>query len=247
MSMGSVFERPEDVNLYYMFYLGVDHPGSWNEISEESRQSLMDQGFWPEFDLQIMPVSKLDEILQQTFGIELKDVVLPVEWGYIEPEDAYCSNHSDAYIPDEFVITDVVESPDGTVAIHYFCESYFNTTADDFLYTVDLILTLRETQDGWQAVSNVLVNQNEYDSLYDRELIDIISTEEALKDWATSEKDLDDLAARSPAFAELMTRASAKDTFDWYGPECLNTLKSDPATAEYAEYLALLIVTVRAP
>ena len=245
-SLACPYESPSEVDLEYMFYLGVDHPGSWGEISAESRQALIEQGFWDELDIQIMPVPKLEEILQSTFGIGLKDVTIPERWGYIEAEDAYCSNHSDAFIPDDFTITDVIESSDGTVDIHCFYESYYNSAAENFLYTVDLILTLRQTADGYQAVSNVLTDVTEYDSLYDRELIDIISTEEALKDWATSEKELDDLAAHSPAFVELLTRNSAKDTFAWYGPECLKTLKSNPETAEYAEYLALLIVTFRA-
>ena len=250
-TMCSVFEKPEDVDLYYLFYLGVEHPGSWEDISPESRQSLIDQGFMEEFDLQIMPCDKLEEVLQATFGIGLADVTIPEHWGYIEAENAWCSNHSDAFIPDGFTITDVTDSPDGTVDIHYFCEGYYNPTTDDFLYTVDLILTLCETENGFRAVSNVLVNPSEYDSLYDRELIDIISTEEALADWAASENPgseeaLANLAALSPAFAELMTRSSALDTFAWYGPERISALKSDPETIDCAEHLALLIVSVRA-
>ena len=250
-AMASVFETPGDVDLYYLFYLGVEHPGSWDDISEESRQSLVDQGFLEEFDLQIMPCEKLEEVLQATFGIGLADVTIPERWGYIEAENAWCSNHSDAFIPDGFTITDVTEAPGGTVEIRYFCESFYHTGTDEFLNTVDLILTLQETEDGYLAVSNVLVNPNEYDALYDRELIDIISTEETLADWAASEdpgsgEALAKLAAGSPAFAELMTRASAKDTFAWYGPERLAALKSDPATASNAEHLALLIVSVRA-
>lgn len=251
-AVGCVFEKPEDIDLNYMFYLGVEHPGSWDDISAESRQSLIDQGLWTEFDLQIMPCDKLEKALQSTFGISLNDVTIPESWGYIEKENAYCSNHSDAYIPDAFTITNVIESPDGTVDIQYFCESYYSTAADDFLYTVDLILTLRETKDGYQAVSNVLVDRSEYDSLYDRELIDIISMEEALAVWAASEdpgsaEALADLAVHSPAFAELMTRASAKDTFAWYGPERITALKAEPETLQNAEHLALLIVSVRAP
>lgn len=251
-AIGCVFEKPEDIDLYYMFYLGVEYPGSWNDISAESRQSLVDQGFLTEFDLQIMPAAKLEEILQSTFDIGLKDVTIPESWGYIAAEDAYCSNHSDAYIPDAYTITNVTESPDGTVDIHYFCENYYNTATDDFLYTVDLILTLRETNDGFQAISNVLADQSEYDSLYDRELIDIISTEEALGVWANSDdpssaEALANLTILSPAFAELMTRSSARDTFSWYGPERIAALKADQENTQNAEHLALLIASVRVP
>ena len=90
-SIGCVYEKPEDVDLYYLFYLGVEHPGSWDDISEGSRQSLIDQDFFPEFDLQIMPCDKLEEALQTTFGIGLDDVAIPESWGYIEKENAYCS------------------------------------------------------------------------------------------------------------------------------------------------------------
>ena len=126
-SLGCVYENPAEINLEYLFYLGVNHPGSWDDICEESQQSLVDQGFWTEFDLQIMPAHKLEEALQSTFGIGLADVTIPDSWGYIAAEDAYCTNHSDAYVPDSFTITDVVESSDGTVEIHYFCENYFDT------------------------------------------------------------------------------------------------------------------------
>ena len=250
-SLGCLYEHPWELDLYYMFYLGVGYPGSWNEISEESRRKLVDEGFLEEFDLQIMPVETLDAALQDTFGVSLSSVEIPEEWGYIEAEDAYCSNHSDAFFPDAFTITNITESPDGMVQIHYFCESYYNTATDEYLSTVDLILTLREMNGSHQAVSNVLADQNEYDSLYDRELIDIISTEEALSDWAAAENPgsaeaLENLAAHSPAFAELMTRSTAKDTFAWYGPERIAALKADPQTLRNAEDLALLIVSVRA-
>ena len=155
-ALGCVFERPEEIDLYYMFYLGVEHPGSWDEISEESRQSLIGQGFWPELDLQIMPVEKLEEALQATFGIGLANVTIPEHWGYIEAEDAYCSNHSDAYFPGVPVIAEVED--DGTdVFIHYTIEGYYDTAADEFLDRAELTLHLERTGDGrLLAVSNLL-------------------------------------------------------------------------------------------
>lgn len=155
-AIGCVFEKPEDVDLYFMFYLGVEHPGSWDEISEESRQSLIGQGFWPELDLQIMPVEKLEEALQATFGIGLANVTIPEHWGYIEAEDAYCSNHSDAYFPGVPVIVDVED--DGTdVFIHYTIEGYYDTAADKFMDRAELTLHLERTGDGrLLAVSNLL-------------------------------------------------------------------------------------------
>lgn len=252
--LGCIFTSPEEIDLNHLFYNGFGI-GSWDLISAESEQYLIEQGFWQEMDLQPMPTAELEKALQMTFGISLGDVTIPAEWAYLEKEDFYCSNHNDAYMVDDFIITDVIEHTDGTVEIHYFCENYYNTATDDFLYTVDLIMTLKETAgESYEllVLSNVLANQNEYDTLYDRELIDIISTEEALANWATSDdpgsaEALADLAAHCPSFAELMTRSSALDTFAWYGPERIAALKSDPETTQNAEHLALLIASVRAP
>ena len=155
-SLGCLYEKPEDIDLYYMFYLGVGYPGSWNEISEESRQSLVDQGFWTEFDLQIMPCNKLEEALQSTFGIGLADVTIPKYWGYIEAEDAYCSNHSDAYFPGVPNIT-AVDDDGVNIRIHYTMEGYWIPDSEVFLDTANLILTLVRKDDGTiHAVSNLL-------------------------------------------------------------------------------------------
>ena len=142
-----LFFSKKDAVKDYMFYLGANYPGSWNEISEESRQSLVDQGFYPEIDLQIMPVNKLEEALQSTFGIGLADVTIPKYWGYIEAEDAYCSNHYDAYFPGVPVITSVEDNGD-TVHIHYTIEGFWDIAAEDFLDTAHLILGLKRLEDG---------------------------------------------------------------------------------------------------
>ena len=155
-SLGSVFEKPEDIDLYYLFYLGVEHPGSWDDISSESRDFLVEQGFMEEFDLQIMPVEKMDAILRDTFGIELKDVAMPREWRYIEAEDAYCSNHSDAYFPGVPNIT-AVEDDGETIVIHYTIDGYWIPDTGEFLDSAELVLTLKRLEGGTiHAVSNVL-------------------------------------------------------------------------------------------
>jgi hypothetical protein len=155
-SLGCIFEKPEDIDLYYLFYLGVEHPGSWDAISTESRDFLVEQGFMEEFDLQIMPVEKMDAILRDTFGIELKDMAMPTEWRYIEAEDAYCSNHSDAYFPGVPNIT-AVEDDSQTIVIHYTIDSYWLTATGEFLDTAPLVLSLVRNEDGTiHAVSNLL-------------------------------------------------------------------------------------------
>ena len=155
-SLGCLFEKPEDIDLYYLFYLGVEHPGSWDDISSESEEFLLGQGFMRDMDLQIMPVAKMEEILRQTFGIELKDVAMPKEWRYIEAEDAYCSNHSDAYFPGIPNIT-AVEDDGSTVTIHYTIDGFWLPDSGEFLDTAHLVLTLNRQEGGTiHAVSNVL-------------------------------------------------------------------------------------------
>lgn len=155
-SLGCLFEKPEDIDLYYLFYLGVEHPGGWADIADESRAFLVEQGFMEEFDLQIMPVEKMDAILRDTFGIELKDVAMPREWRYIEAEDAYCSNHSDAYFPGVPNIS-AVEDDGETIVIHYTIDGFWLPESGEFLDTAELVLTLKRLEGGTiHAVSNVL-------------------------------------------------------------------------------------------
>ena len=155
-SLGCIFEKPEDIDLYYLFYLGVDHPGSWDDISPESEEFLLSQNFMRDMDLQIMPVEKMEAILRQTFGIELKDVAMPKEWRYIEAEDAYCSNHNDAYFPGVPNIT-AVEDDGETIVIHYTIDGFWLPDSEEFLDPAHLVLTLNRQEDGAiHAVSNVL-------------------------------------------------------------------------------------------
>ena len=155
-SLGCIFEKPEDIDLYYLFYLGVEHPGSWDDISPESEEFLLNQGFLREMDLQILPVAKMEEALRDAFGIELKDVAMPTDWRYIEAEDAYCSNHSDAYFPGIPTITAVED--DGThITIHYTIDGYWIPSSEEFMDTAPLVLSLIRNDDGTiHAVSNLL-------------------------------------------------------------------------------------------
>ena len=155
-SLGCLFEKPEDIDLYYLFYLGVEHPCGWDDIAPESEEFLLSQNFMRDMDLQIMPVDKMDAILRDTFGIELKDVAMPREWRYIEAEDAYCSNHSDAYFPGVPNIT-AVEDDSQTIVIHYTIDGYWIPDTGEFLDSAELVLTLKRMEGGTiHAVSNVL-------------------------------------------------------------------------------------------
>ncbi len=155
-SLGCLYESPTEIDMSYMFYLGVDYPGSWNDICEDSRQKLIDQGFLEEMDLQIMPAEILEEALQSTFGVGLSYMVIPESWAYIYTEDAFCSNNNDAYFPGVPTIT-AVEDDGETIVIHYTIDGYWLPDSEEFLDPAELVLTLNRLEDGTiHAVSNLL-------------------------------------------------------------------------------------------
>lgn len=156
-AMGCVFEAPQEIDLNFMFYLGTGF-GGWSDISPESEQYLIGHGFIREMDLQVMPAGDINDILLATFGISIADVVIPQKWLYIQAEDAYCSNHNDAYHIGRVSITDVIESEDSTVTIYYTVDTYYNCKTDEFLDHPCLALTLQKSVDGqWLICSNTVV------------------------------------------------------------------------------------------
>ena len=155
-SLGCLYESPAEIDMNYMFYLGVNHPGSWADISDESRQTLLDAGFIEEMDLQLMPAELLEEALQSTFGMGLGYMEMPEEWAYIYNEDAFCSNHNDAYFPGVPTIT-AVEDDGRFITIHYTIESYWIPGGDCIYEVAPLVLSLVRNEDGTiHAVSNLL-------------------------------------------------------------------------------------------
>ena len=155
-SLGCLYESPTEIDLNYMFYLGVDHPGSWDELSTDARKALVLSGFFEEMDLQLMPAAKLEAALQETFGLGLADMTIPDQWCYVKDADLYCSNHNDAFFPGVPTIT-AVEDDGHFITIRYTIEGYWLTATDEFMETAPLVLSLVRNEDGTiHAVSNLL-------------------------------------------------------------------------------------------
>ena len=155
-SLGCLYESPTEIDMNYLFYLGVNQPGSWSDISDESRQTLLEAGFIEEMDIQIMPAEILEEALRSTFGIGLDYMEMPEEWAYIYNEDAFCSNHTDAYFPGVPVIT-AVEDDGHFITIHYTIEGYWVPGSDMIYDIAPLVLSLIRNEDGTiHALSNLL-------------------------------------------------------------------------------------------
>ena len=66
-AMGCVFTAPDEIDLEFLFYAGF-RDGSWDKLSPESEAALIEQGFWRDMDLQPMPVSKIEDVLNSTLA-----------------------------------------------------------------------------------------------------------------------------------------------------------------------------------
>lgn len=155
-AVGCLFEKPEDIDLFYLFYMGIGNKG-WQDISDESAQLLIEQGFTTDCTLHVMPVEELEIIMQDNFGISFSDCDIPKGWVYIPQEDAYCTNLSDAFLMRASEIVSVRESEDGIVSISYIVNGFYNTQTEEFYDSAALELSLKRKSDGWVILSNVLL------------------------------------------------------------------------------------------
>lgn len=155
-AIGCVFASPEEIDLDFLFYLGVEVPGSWPDLTDEEVAELEAAGLWRDMDLQFLPIDTMNTILTDTFGIHLEDVeVLPEGWGFLESRQMYCSNHNDVYIVVGAELTDVQIDGD-LVRVHYTVPgSHYNTQTEEFMDSPALTLTLRWTGEGFHVVSNL--------------------------------------------------------------------------------------------
>lgn len=157
LAAGIIYTRPADVNLYYLFYNGVGYDGSWSSVGGADRDLLVGRGFWQECDIQIMPARLLEEKLQRYFGVGLADVRIPGEWAYSAESDTYYSNHNDAF-GSGVTVNGFADNDDGTVTLFLTVDAVYDHGTDDYLWDQPMHMTLRETEDGWQMVSNVAAN-----------------------------------------------------------------------------------------
>lgn len=160
-AMNCSFLLPQQLDLARVFYSGLI-PGSWSTLSEESAAALEAAGFNKNLDLQIRPAKDLEQLLQTCFGISLKDVEsgIPESWVYLESEDCYYSNHSDALGYPQYTITWVEQLGSDRIEISYTIEAdrWYDTLSKTYLDHPHMIMTLQCGADGsYQMLSNYLV------------------------------------------------------------------------------------------
>lgn len=152
-ALGTIFNTPEDVDLYYFFYNGVMEHAGWRDLGSAERDYLLANGFLEEMDIQIMPADRIEARLQKYFGLELEDVRIPHGWVYYAPTDCYYTNHNDAWLP-YVTVTGVEEYPDGISRL-YLTVDYVIDHTGEYVSDAETVLTLRKNADGsWHIVSH---------------------------------------------------------------------------------------------
>ena len=154
---GHEYAYKMDVDLYYLFYNGVDYPGSWDSIDASERDLLIQAGFWPELDIQIMPAELLEEKLLRYFGLGLAGVRIPDGWVYSADTDTYYSNHNDAYA-NVVTVAGYSDQPDGNVLLHLIVDGAHQ--GDEYYSDAPMYMTLTPVEGGYRIVSNVFAYGN---------------------------------------------------------------------------------------
>lgn len=152
---GHAYDHAADVDLYYVFYGGLDYPGSWSTISESEKDFLLAEGFWEECDIQIMPADLLEAALQRHFGVGLEDVKIPEEWAYSAETDTYYSNHNDAYVTFT-TVTGYTALDEDTVVLHLIVDMVHDHAFEEVIHDAAMDMTIRYYDGGCRIVSNVM-------------------------------------------------------------------------------------------
>lgn len=164
MAAGHTFARPEDADLYYLFYNGVGFDGGWGSIGSGDQKLLESQGFWREMDIQVMPANLLEEKLNRYLGLGLADVKIPDEWVYSADTDTYYSNHNDAYFSG-VTVNGYTDNADGSVTLFLTVDALHDHDFEEVVWEAATEMTLRPTSDGWRIVSHESTGAEDFEKL----------------------------------------------------------------------------------
>ncbi len=121
----SLYEKPEDIDMYALFYNGTGLPGV---ASQEERQKVVDtfyDGFDPEVDLIKLPAADVDAVLKEYTGLTLADTQALGMGGfnYLAEYDAYYHFHGDIITASDITFT-VGERAGDTIRLYYHNGSF---------------------------------------------------------------------------------------------------------------------------
>lgn len=156
-AMGCVFEKPEDIDMSQLCYVGMEngqHSSTFtdNEIAFLKTQNIGiagDESAWS--NAHKLPREELNSVLQNHFGISLDVVTIPESWVYYSETDAYYDVRYDAYGLAGYTVTDVVLE-DGLVYVYWTAPFGLRDTRKEdelkFLENAQMVMVLEERDDG---------------------------------------------------------------------------------------------------
>ena len=151
-ALTSEYASPEEMDLYQFFYGGFPDESKSPTAEETEFLNSVWSKYWIESDLCRCPSEKMDAVLQQYFGITLKqsDQVGLDHMVYWETTDCYYKTIGGSNLV-EINVYDVVHNADGYVQVYYHRNDP----------ETDMVVTLNPTGDHYQIMSNLPVDTGE--------------------------------------------------------------------------------------
>ena len=154
-ALTSEYARPEYVDLFQLFYNGID--GVDNTLSESERAFLEAEWGDGAFETSIfrLPADEMDKILRSYFGVALSDTYGYglEQMTYFADEDCYYISHGDTNAL-QALIHSGVEREDGSVVLYYSP----NGLQENAQATPDWMVTFQPAKDGYTIYANARAN-----------------------------------------------------------------------------------------
>ena len=144
--LSSLYDSPEEIDLFQLFYCGSGNPETPGELEREAVVSYNGWDDEPDTGCGKISRTEMDSVLLKYMGLTVKDTkgVRLDEFTYLKEYDAYYHYHGDTNYRREILFTGGEKQED---IIHLF----YN---DTFMGDGDKVLTLRKEGDGYIFISN---------------------------------------------------------------------------------------------
>ncbi len=146
------YNTPQELDLYAFFNGGFDD--DTGEYTDSEMAGLLALGFNENLDFFRLPPDKMEQVLQQYYGITLEDLSDGsfAKLTYLESTGNYYYNGGGAYVVINFKAIDMETKDDGTIALFYTGESIYPS---DVVYEVGL----KPNGDGYQILYNRIADK----------------------------------------------------------------------------------------
>lgn len=146
----SEFQTPEEINLRELFYCGFPNMDNTLEAAEQAYLEDVWSYEW-RLDIDRLPASQMDEVLQTYLGLSLEDTqgIGLEDLTYWADTDCYYHAHGDSNVIQVLPHSAYVQA-DGTICL-YYSNGDFDS---DAVAAPEWAATLRPTDGGYWIVSN---------------------------------------------------------------------------------------------